>query len=274
MNPGRKVEGAPAIQLIGPWPAARSQAIGNAVWHSDREFCHHGSWFTLLRMSKIPRDPETGEVLPCGDTMWADMSVAWEDLPPEEKEFYENLKGVYDWKVAILHVKRQAEQNVPGAAERLAELNRIYPSIERPLARKHPVTGKTALIGADPAYLSHIVGLSKEQRDEIVQRGSQLCEVPEYQLRLGWHSEGDVVIYDNYVVKHRVVADFYNIPPESRLLENIGTKGHPMAQNVLRPDAEIDDSHTKHNDDQKQGRSTALLRSTGALSGQPGASRL
>ena len=43
-------------------------------------------------MAQIPRDPETAEVLPCGDTMWADMTVAFEDLGPEEKEEMQHLK--------------------------------------------------------------------------------------------------------------------------------------------------------------------------------------
>ena len=59
-------------------------------------------------------------------------------------------------------------------------------------------------------------------------------EVPEYQLRLPWHSETDIVIFDNYVLCHRVVADFYNIPPESRLLENIPTKGYPCT--IIAPE--------------------------------------
>ena len=63
--------------------------------------------------------------------------------------------------------------------------------------------------------------------------------VPEYQLRLPWRQEGDVVIFDNYVVKHRVVADFYDIPPGSRALNNCGTRGYPHAQNVLVPGTEV-----------------------------------
>ncbi len=59
--------------------------IANSLWHADSEFYHHGSFFTSLRMAKIPRDPVTGEVLPVGDTMWADMQVAWEDLPPDQR---------------------------------------------------------------------------------------------------------------------------------------------------------------------------------------------
>jgi len=241
------------IIRIGPWPSKNGGAIGNATWHSDGAYFQHPSWFTLLRMDKLPRDPETGEMLPCGDTMWADMTVAWEDLPEEEKAALAKLKVVYDWKVAFPHVKKRAEEGRPGYQEQLEQLDQDFPSIERPFVRRHPVTGRMALC-AEPSYVSHIVGMSRAESLELLQRVMRLCEVPEYQLRLPWHSETDIVIFDNYVLCHRVVADFYNIPPESRLLENIPTKGYPQPlENLLVPGVEID-SHNPHQEEVKRGR--------------------
>lgn len=184
------------------------------------------------------------------------MSVAWEDLPTEEKEFFAGLKCIYDWKVAFVHVKRRAEQGIPGYAEQLRSLNEQFPPVERPVVRRHPVTGKLALL-VEPSYVSHIVGMSKEQTQEVLQRVMKFCEIPEYQLRLPWHSEGDVVIFDNYVLCHRVVADFYDIPAESRLLENLPTKGYPQPlENLLRPGVKIDDSHNPHQEVRAQTRSS------------------
>merc|ERR1712118_217670 len=47
---------------------------------------------------------------------------------------------------------------------------------------------------AEPSYVSHIVGMSRAESLELLQRVMRLCEVPEYQLRLPWHSETDIVI--------------------------------------------------------------------------------
>ena len=138
----------------------------------------------------------------------------------------------------------------------MREFDRLYPSVERPLVRLHPVTGKMALLG-DASAVSHIVGMTRDQTRAVFERITRLCEVPEYQLRLGWQSEGDVIIHDNYATMHRVVADFYHIPLESRLVENIGTLGFPQGHNVvLAPGSvEIDDSHNQHHEVQKQDRS-------------------
>lgn len=142
--------------------------------------------------------------------------------------------------MAFPAARTQAERGEEGAKERFERLNKMYPSIERPFARRHPISGKVALM-ADRAYASHVVGMSREESLELIKRTTQLCYVPEYQLRLGWRNEGDVVIFDNYALKHRVIADFYDIPPRSRHLENIGTKGYPCAHDVLTPGVELNE---------------------------------
>ena len=83
--------------------------------------------------------------MPCGDTMWADMETAFEDLPEQEKQEFLKLKVVYSWAVALPHLKRRAEEGLPGAKENYAKFMEELPPIERPLVRKHPITGVAAL---------------------------------------------------------------------------------------------------------------------------------
>lgn len=139
----------------------------------------------------------------------------------------------------------RAAEGRGGGVERFRAVDADFPSVERPFVRRHPLTGKLALMGFKGAFASHIAGVSREQTWEIFRRAERLCEVPEYQLRVPWCAEGDVVIVDNYCVKHRVVADFYGIPPESRLFENIGTKGIPSSDNVVLPAGQDIDEDTR-----------------------------
>lgn len=129
----RKHPEAPGVINIGPFPTKRGGNIGNAFWHHDWDHYATPGWFTLLRMARIPKDPATGEVLPCGDTLWADMTVAWEDLPEEEKAFFRPLLCVYDWKVGY--------PDVGDDPARRKALDAQYPTCERPFVRPHPVTG-------------------------------------------------------------------------------------------------------------------------------------
>merc|ERR550514_16938 len=174
--------------------------------------------------------------------MLADMTVAWKDLPAEEKEFFGHLRCVYDWKVGLPFLSRQAAKGKPGAAKKVAKRDAVMPSVERPFVRPHPVTKEMAIMG-DPAFVSHIVGRSREESKEVLRRAMRLCEVPEYQLRIPWLAEGDCLIFDNYVLKHRIVADFKGIPPQSRTLDNILSKGYPSEQNKVLAGVEVD--HTR-----------------------------
>lgn len=241
----------PGLAVVGPFPNKKG-VIGNTGWHMDGDYCTTPCWFTCLRMSRLPQDTETGDVFPCGDTMFADATVAWDDLPAEEKEFLSGLKTVNDWKVSFPGVGMKAKQGIQKYIDRIQKMDELYPSTERPLVRKHPVTGRLAAI-AGPWVTSHIVDsanqrMSQEQTREIFLRLRRLCEVPEYQLRVSWRDPGTVIFYDNYAVYHRVVADFYQTPPESRMGENIGTRMFPLSYNVNVHGVEIDDSHTMHAD--------------------------
>eukprot|EP00935_MAST-01C_sp_MAST-1C-sp1_P002567 g2567.t1 len=176
---------------IGPWPS-KTGAIGNSVWHADSEYFHYASWFTLLRMAKLPlyqEGEQKGEVIPCGDTLWADTTLMFDQLSDEDKKQLRGKRCVYDWKVAYPHVKLKAAKT--GDWSRVEALNALYPPVERPVVQAHPITGELAL-AADPAYVSHIVGLSPEESKTILERTTRLCDRPEYQLRLPWRSEGDI----------------------------------------------------------------------------------
>ena len=48
---------------------------------------------------------------------------AYEDLAEEDKAFFNGLRCVYDWKVGLPFLNRQAAKGVPGAAEKLAKLS-------------------------------------------------------------------------------------------------------------------------------------------------------
>ena len=70
---------------IGPFPSKRSGTIGNGFWHDDWDFyAPTPGWFTVLRMKGMPRDPETGEPLCGGDTLWADTLRHFLGTPREK----------------------------------------------------------------------------------------------------------------------------------------------------------------------------------------------
>src|SRR5437016_326275 len=71
-----------------------------------------------------------------GDTLWADMALAFDMLPDDIKEQIEGLEAVHDFTKAF--GRGQTEE----VKERMREEN---PSVTHPVVRTHPETGRKTL---------------------------------------------------------------------------------------------------------------------------------
>ena len=75
--------------------------------------------------------------------------------------------------------------------------------------------------------------LTKSQ--ELLLQLYRMCERPEYQVRLRWHDEGDLLVYDNRNTNHYAVSDYGNMG--ARALHHIALLGEP----TMNPDGKIID---------------------------------
>jgi taurine dioxygenase len=147
-----------------------------------------------------------------GDTLFADMTAAYDGLSATMQAVLEPLHAVHD--IAVM-----ARPTQPSAA-RLAELHERYPPVEHPVIRTHPVTGQKAIF-VNKTWTSHIVGLDRRDSDELLLFLFRQAETPEYQYRHRWQ-DGDVLIWDNRVVQHYAVADYGD---HRRVLQRLSFKG-------------------------------------------------
>jgi taurine dioxygenase len=97
------------------------------VWHSDMSFTLVPAMGSLLRSFTVP---PVG-----GDTMFANMTMAYDYLSAGMKKMIDTLHGVHSpqRKIVDLSVDRQAEDR------------RLNPPIAQPVVRVHPETGRKAL---------------------------------------------------------------------------------------------------------------------------------
>ena len=147
-----------------------------------------------------------------GDTLFADMTAAYDGLSATMQAVLEPLRAVHD--IAVM-----ARPTQPSGA-RLAELHERFPPVEHPVIRTHPVTGQKAIF-VNKTWTSHIVGLDRRESDELLLFLFRQADKPEYQYRHRWH-EGDVLIWDNRVVQHYAVADYGD---QRRVLQRLSFKG-------------------------------------------------
>ena len=138
--------GYPEVLAITHGPKNRG---AENVWHTDVTWRIEPSFGSILRAIEVP---PVG-----GDTLFADMYAAYDELPDNVKAELEGKRarhtmGFYD---GVLR-KRGASQ---------AEMDALYakyPPTDHPLVRTHPETGRKALY-LNPGFIQEVIGLIPEE---------------------------------------------------------------------------------------------------------------
>lgn len=158
-------------------------------WHTDLTFTLRPAKGALLLCRE---KPPVG-----GDTMWANLYLAYETLSPRMRDFVEGLEAVHDASLI-----KNIEQRDP---EKVAELKRLNPPVVHPVVRTHPETGrKSLLIGQ---RIRRFVGMSDEESDAILRFLNDHAMAPEFVYRHRW-TVGDLVLWDNRCTQHIALPDF------------------------------------------------------------------
>jgi alpha-ketoglutarate-dependent taurine dioxygenase len=203
--------------------ALKQDSVNNGAngFHFDDGFFHQPPSAVVLNALKLPK---VG-----GDTIFTDMAAAYRGLDGEVQEFARNLTQTMGWRHAFpiweQEAKRQEQMAVDDSfARHVEQLIKDYPPSLQPLVRQHPVTGELSIF-YNLGFTEQINDVSPEEQTFLVKTLSRMAERPEYQVRMRWHNEGDVCLYDNRVTNHYAVADYGNMGP--RALHHIALLGEP-----------------------------------------------
>ena len=162
-------------------------------WHTDVSYNNKPTKAVILKSIKIP---PVG-----GDTCFANMELAWETLDEKIKEKIIDKKAVHSSLGAEFFVDNY--KGMKGHEKR----NYNEYSNEHPVVRTHPETGKKILY-VNWTYTKKIIGLSKEESDEILKRIFEHQSRLDLSCRFNW-TENAVAMWDNRSVIHYAIADFY-----------------------------------------------------------------
>ncbi|MEL7940226.1 TauD/TfdA dioxygenase family protein [Pseudomonas delhiensis] len=202
----------PGLVRIYKNPNQPNDRYENA-WHTD------ATWREIPPMGCVLRCVECPPV--GGDTLWANMALAYANLPAEIKE-----------KIADLRARHSIEASFGAAMpidKRLA-LKAQYPDAEHPVVRTHPETGEKVLfVNAFTTHFSnyHTAQNVRFGQDANPGAGDLLrylvsqAYIPEYQVRWRW-KKNSVAIWDNRCTQHYAVMDY---PPCVRQMERAGIIG-------------------------------------------------
>ncbi len=182
-------------------------------WHADT------TWREAPQMGAVLRCVECPPV--GGDTMWANMARAYEDLPAHVKATIAPLKARHSIEASF--GARMPE-------DKRHALKAQYPDAEHPVVRTHPETGEKVLFvnGFTTHFTNFHTSENVRYGQDFAPGGANLLSyligraaIPEYQVRWRWQA-GDVAIWDNRCVQHYAVMDY---PPCVRRMERAGIIG-------------------------------------------------
>ena len=193
------------------------------AWHTDATWREKPPFGCVLRCVECP---PVG-----GDTMWANMVLAYERLP-------EDIKA----KIADLRARHSIEATFGAAMpiEKRLALQAQFPDAEHPVVRTHPETGEKVLfVNAFTTHFTnyHTPANVRFGQDYEPGRGQLLnylisqAYIPEYQVRFRW-KPNSMAIWDNRSTQHYAVMDY---PPCHRKMERAGIIGDKPLLNAAQP---------------------------------------
>lgn len=163
-------------------------------WHSDLSYMPRPSLGSLLLCHEMPA---TG-----GDTMWANMYLAWDNLSAPMQKFLGGLEAVHDYGNAYDKYFAKRKERPPLTAEQRAKT----PPVVHPAVRTHPVSGRQALY-VNPGFTTGFVGMPDEESAPILEFLFRHSTRPEFLYRHTWRVH-DMMFWDNRCTMHYALADY------------------------------------------------------------------
>ena len=176
-------------------------------WHTDMSYRDVMGFVNVLYGIRVPR--RNGR--PLGGTEFANMHMAYEELPTDIKVRLKNATVTHNFEKFWEHMRRDKGSTRPAMTE---EQRRRRPPVVHPLFLTHPITRRTVLY-CNPGYAQGINEVPESESDDILQFlfGHQLQ--PRFRYTHSW-SENDLLIWDHLGTIHRAIADYG--PEEIRLM--------------------------------------------------------
>ncbi len=157
-------------------------------WHSDMSYVEEPPLGSLLYAVEIPPAE--------GDTLFANMYLAYDALPDETRQRLEGLTAAHSYLASFEGKTKIGSGRDTLTDEQKAQLREVI----HPVVRTHPETGRKALY-VNPGFTVRIEGLPDDDAasllDDLIEHASR----PQFQYRHAWRPH-DLVFWDNRCAMH------------------------------------------------------------------------
>ena len=179
------LQGHPNLKLLGEAKQHKEifemQASAGGVadeWHTDLTFLQHPAKLSIMKMVKAA---EIG-----GDTLFTNLSDAYDDLSLPMKDMCDGLTALHD---ADPHDKQDS-------------------MAIHPVVRIHPVTKRKALY-VNEHFTRRIVELEADESKTLLEYLCSHVIKPKYTVRYSWQTGGQTIAFwDNSCTQHCVLQNF------------------------------------------------------------------
>lgn len=168
--------------------------LGNNLWHSDSSFKPTPAKYSALSARAIPR---VG-----GDTQFADMRAAYDDLPDADKALVADMVTHH----SLIYSRGQLGF---GAFTDQEKLN--FAPVRQRLVRRNAMTGRQSIFLS--SHIGEIEGMPRPEAMALIRDLVEHATQPKYVYTHRW-TLGDLVMWDNRQTMHR--ARRYNDTGEVR----------------------------------------------------------
>lgn len=185
------------------------------IWHTDTPYLEAPSLGSVLFARDVP--PQGG------DTLWASGYRAWETLSEGLRATLGPLRAVQS--AAKNKEKLRTGPLRGGAVQARDEAAMDVVEAEHPVARIHPVTGRTALY-VSPAHTTRIAGWTEEESAPLLDFLFRHITHEDNTCRFHW-TKGAVAVWDNRCTLHYPMNDYHG---HRRELHRVTIEGEKPVQ--------------------------------------------
>lgn len=184
-------------------PTETPTTHGNYFWHTDKSYHDVPSLLTMLHAIQTP---PVG-----GDTLFANMLMAYEALDEGDKLALEGMRAVHSWEANRLNTG-----NTPATEAQKQE----RPPVSHPIVRTHANGQKSLYLGV---HIGHVEGMDYDDGRKMLAGLLKRATAERFIYRHEWH-DGDLTLWDNRVLLHRADRN-YEMTAHPRVLHRTVVRG-------------------------------------------------
>jgi taurine dioxygenase len=162
------------------------------IWHTDTAYLERPPMASMLIAREIPPHG--------GDTLFANMYLAYESLSSGLKKLLEGLKAVNSSTKADASKTREDRIKTDGA-------QKSDFVAEHPVVRTHPETGRKALY-VNSGHTVRFAGWTEEESASLLKFLFDFQVRPEFTCRFSWQPRS-IALWDNRCAQHNPVNDYH-----------------------------------------------------------------